>query len=296
MIRKVVIPAAGLGTRFLPATKSTPKEMLPIIDKPVIQYVVEEVIASRIDDILIITGRGKRSIEDHFDASPDLERHLEDTHKETLLKEIRDISSLVDIHYIRQKEPKGLGDALLKAEKYVGGEPFAMLLGDDVITGRVPAIRQLIDDYGRCTAPIIGVEEVPFHECSRYGIVDVARRGGLVPIRALVEKPLVPPSNLAIVGRYVLTPEIFDCLRAVPPGHGGELQLTDGLARLLEERPIYAREIEGKRYDIGDKLGYVKAILDFALARSDLRDGLGEYLATLAAEQTQPLLPVAALH
>jgi UTP--glucose-1-phosphate uridylyltransferase len=295
MIRKVVIPAAGLGTRFLPATKSTPKEMLPIIDKPVIQYVVEEVIASRIDDILIITGRGKRSIEDHFDASPELEHHLEGAHKEMLLKEIRDISSLVDIHYIRQKEPRGLGDALLKAEKYIGGEPFAMLLGDDVITGRVPAIRQLIDDYERCKAPIIGVEEVPLHECSRYGIVDVAKRGRLMPIRALVEKPLVPPSNLAIVGRYVLTPEIFDCLHAVPLGHGGELQLTDGLARLLEDRPMYAREIEGTRYDVGDKLGYVKAILDFALVRSDLRDEVRAYLAVLAPERTQPTQPIPAL-
>ena len=286
MIRKAVIPAAGLGTRFLPATKSMPKEMLPIIDKPVIQYVVEEAIASGIDDIIVITGRGKRAIEDYFDTSPELENHLLSKNKKDLLKKVKDISSLADIHYVRQKEPKGLGDAVLKAEKHVGNEPFAVLLGDDIIVSERPAVKQLIEAFDKVKCSVIGVEEVPLELLSKYGVVEVEQKQeDLFLVKNLVEKPERPPSNLAVSGRYILTPEIFDCIREVKPGYGGEIQLTDALNLLLnlKEQRIYAKKIEGRRYDIGDKLSYVKAIIDFVLEREDLKEEIERYLREIAA-------------
>jgi UTP--glucose-1-phosphate uridylyltransferase len=256
-----------------------PKEMLPIIDKPVIQYVVEEAIASGIDDIIVITGRGKRAIEDYFDASPELENHLLSKNKEDLLREIKDISSLADIHYVRQKEPKGLGDAILKAEKHVGDEPFAVLLGDDIIVSEKPAMNQLIEIFGKVKCSVIGVEEVPSELLSKYGVVEVEQKQeNLFLVKNLVEKPERPPSNLAVSGRYILTPKIFDCTRGVKPGYGGEIQLTDALNLLLKEQRIYAKEIAGRRYDIGDKLSYVKAVIDFALERRDLKGEIEGYL------------------
>lgn len=280
IIRKAVIPAAGLGTRFLPATKSMPKEMLPIIDKPVIQYVVEEAIQSGIEDILIITGRGKRAIEDYFDASPELELYLRKNNKKELVKVVRDISSLADIHYIRQKEPRGLGDAVLKAEKHVGDEPFAVLLGDDIIVGDVPATKQLIEVFSKVNCSVIGVEKIPYDKVYKYGIIDGVRNGELYEVRNLVEKPRPEeaPSNLGIAGRYILTPDIFDCIRETKPGIGGEIQLTDALGLLLQRQKVYAYEIKGKRYDIGNKLEYVKAITDFALEREDLKEVVREYI------------------
>ena len=280
MIRKAVIPAAGLGTRFLPATKSMPKEMLPIIDKPVIQFVVEEAIASGIDDIIIITGRGKRAIEDYFDTSPEIEHHLFQNKKYELLRKVKDISSLADIHYIRQKEPLGLGDAILKAEKHIGNEPFAVLLGDDIIVNKKSAMEQLIECYENADISVIGLEEVPLEMVSKYGIVEVEQQGDLFLVKNLIEKPdkEKAPSNLAVIGRYVLTPEIFDCIKEVNPGYNGEIQLTDALKLLLEEQKIYAKKIEGKRYDIGDQLSYVKAIIDFSLEREDLKNEIGRYL------------------
>jgi len=280
MIGKAVIPAAGLGTRFLPATKSMPKEMLPIIDKPVIQFVVEEAIASGIDDIIIITGRGKRAIEDYFDTSPEIEHHLFQNKKYELLRKVKEISSLADIHYIRQKEPLGLGDAILKAEKHIGNEPFAVLLGDDIIANEKSAIKQLVECYESINCSVIGVEEVPFEKVSKYGIVEVEQQENLFLVKNLIEKPEKEkaPSNLAVIGRYVLTPEIFDCIKEVKPGYNGEIQLTDALKLLLERQEIYAKKIEGRRYDIGDKLSYVQAIIDFSLEREDLKSEIGRYL------------------
>jgi len=280
MIGKAVIPAAGLGTRFLPATKSMPKEMLPIIDKPVIQFVVEEAIASGIDDIIIITGRGKRAIEDYFDTSPEIEHHLFQNKKYELLRKVKEISSLADIHYIRQKEPLGLGDAILKAEKHIGNEPFAVLLGDDIIANEKSAIKQLVECYESVNCSVIGVEEVPFEKVSKYGIVEVEQQENLFLVKNLIEKPEKEkaPSNLAVIGRYVLTPEIFDCIKEVKPGYNGEIQLTDALKLLLERQEIYAKKIEGRRYDIGDKLSYVQAIIDFSLEREDLKSEIGRYL------------------
>ena len=280
-VKKAVIPAAGLGTRFLPATKAMPKEMLPLIDRPVIQYVVEEAIASGIDDILIITGRGKRAIEDYFDDSPELELHLKENGKEKLLKVVQDVSSLADIHYIRQKEPKGLGDAVLRAEKHIGDEPFAVLLGDDIIRNSTPCTRQLIDISGRYDASVLAVEEVPREKISSYGII----RGrefldSLYLLEDIVEKPSVEdaPSNIGAIGRYVFTPEIFDCLKRTAAGVGGEIQLTDAIRMLKEEQEVYAYAFEGKRYDTGDKAGYVQAIIDFALERPSLREGVMSHL------------------
>ncbi len=255
-VRKAVIPAAGLGTRFLPATKSMPKEMLPLIDRPVIQYVVEEAIDSGIDDLIIITGRGKRAIEDYFDDSPELEMHLRDHGKFEALRTIQKISSLVDIHYIRQKEPRGLGDAILRAEKHIGDEPFAVLLGDDIFRNSVPCTKQLVDLYREKERSIIAVEAVPLEDS--------------------VEKPRVEeaPSNIGAIGRYIFTPEIFECLKHTTPGVGGEIQLTDGIRILLQFQEIYAHLFQGKRYDTGDKAGYIKAIIDFALGNHETRDGV----------------------
>ncbi|NMX21050.1 UTP--glucose-1-phosphate uridylyltransferase [ANME-1 cluster archaeon GoMg4] len=298
MIRKAVIPAAGLGTRFLPVTKSMPKEMLPIIDKPIIQFAVEEAIASGIEDIIIITGRGKRAIEDYFDTSPELESHLVQNKKYELLREVKDISSLVDIHYIRQKEPKGLGDAVLKAEKHVGDEPFAVLLGDDIIKcdrGTPCCIKQLMDLFEQYDGdnPIIAVEKVPEEKISDYGIIkikgkeiDLDFRKSVYRIEDIIEKPSLEeaPSNIGTVGRYILTPEIFDCIKETPPGKGNEIQLTDAIRILIEKdkREVYACKFRGRRYDAGDKLGYIKAIVDFALEREDLKEEVMRYLEGLA--------------
>jgi UTP--glucose-1-phosphate uridylyltransferase len=281
MIRKAVIPAAGLGTRFLPATKSMPKEMLPVIDKPIIQFVVEEAIISGIEDIIIVTGRGKRAIEDFFDTSPELESHLLQNEKYELLREVKDISSLADIHYIRQKEPKGLGDAILKAEKHVGDEPFAVLLGDDIIKSEIPCIKQLTNLFEKYNRTIIAVEEVPREKVSSYGII----KGRVVEnsvhlVENIVEKPSLKeaPSNMGAVGRYVLTPEIFDCIKETQPGKGNEIQLTDGIKTMLDKEEVYAYTFKGKRYDAGDKLGYVRAIIDFAMEKEDLKEEIMRYL------------------
>ena len=293
MITKAVIPAAGLGTRFLPVTKSMPKEMLPIIDKPIIQFAVEEAIASGIEDIIIITGRGKRAIEDYFDTSPELESHLVQNKKYELLQELKDISSLVDIHYIRQKEPKGLGDAVLKAEKHIGNEPFAVLLGDDIIKGDTPCIKQLMDVYQKYDNTVIAVEEVK--DVSKYGIIKIKGKEigldkSVYRIEDIIEKPSLEeaPSNIGTVGRYILTPEIFDCIKETAPGKGNEIQLTDAIRNLSLKKKalpkkgdIYAYKFKGKRYDAGDKLGYVKAIVDSALERADLKDDVRRYLEGL---------------
>ena len=292
MITKAVIPAAGLGTRFLPVTKSMPKEMLPVIDKPIIQFAVEEAIASGIEDIIIITARGKRAIEDYFDTSPDLENHLVRNKKYELLKEVKDISSLVDIHYIRQKEPKGLGDAVLKAEKHVGDEPFAVLLGDDIIKcdrDTPCCIKQLMDLFEQCGGdnPIIAVETVPDEKISDYGIIKIRGKEidldkPIYRIEDIIEKPSLEeaPSNIGTVGRYILTPEIFDCIKETPPGKGNEVQLTDAIRMLIrrEKKDVYAYKFRGRRYDAGDKLGYVRAIIDFALERGDLKGEIERYL------------------
>ncbi len=291
MIRKAVIPAAGLGTRFLPATKSMPKEMLPIIDKPIIQFVVEEAIASGIDDIIIITGRGKRAIEDYFDTSPELENHLVKNEKYELLREIKDISSLAEIHYIRQKEPNGLGDAVLKAEKHIGAEPFAVLLGDDIIKAKVPCIKQLMtlfDEYNQHA--VIAVEEVSAEKISDYGILkgrEIA--DSIYRVEDIIEKPSLDeaPSNIGAVGRYILTPKIFECIRKTGQGKGNEIQLTDAIRLLKSEEAVYGYVFEGTRYDAGDKAGYVKAIIDFALERADLKEETGRYLQKIVAELPQ---------
>jgi UTP--glucose-1-phosphate uridylyltransferase len=288
-VRKAVFPAAGLGTRFLPATKAQPKEMLPIVDKPLIQYGVEEVIRSGVQNIIVITGRGKASIEDHFDVSFELEHLLESRGKHDLLSTVRAISDMIDITYVRQKEALGLGHAVLRAKDMVGPEPFAVVLSDDVISGRKPATRQLLEIYEYFGASVVALMEVPKENISAYGVVDaepVEHEGAkdrLFRIRSMVEKPKPAdaPSNLAIIGRYVLTPEIFASLEAINPGSGGEIQLTDGLRHLLRNRPVYGYKFEGTRYDAGDKLGFLKATVEMALEREDLGAEFREYLQTL---------------
>jgi UTP--glucose-1-phosphate uridylyltransferase len=288
-VRKAVFPAAGLGTRFLPATKAQPKEMLPIVDKPIIQYAVEEAMHSGIQNIIIVTGRGKASIEDHFDVSFELEYLLEQRGKKELLSIVRSISDMINVSYVRQKEALGLGHAVLRASELVGDEPFAVVLADDVIEAETPCLRQLLDVHGFFGAPVLAVMEVPRESISSYGAIDaepVAHNGSgdrVYRIRSLVEKPSAKeaPSNLAIIGRYVLTPEIFDSLQAIDPGSGGEIQLTDALRHLLHSRPIYAVRFEGTRYDAGDKLGFLKATVEYALRRSDLGAAFREYLKGL---------------
>ena len=285
-VKKALIPAAGLGTRFLPATKSMPKEMLPIIDTPVIQYVVEEAIASGIDDIIIITGRGKRAIEDYFDDSPELEMHLAKKHDTELLKLVRDVSSLVDIHYVRQKEPNGLGDAVLRAEKHIGDEPFAVLLGDDIIVNDKPCTAQLIDNFEKYGRSTLAVEEVPYEKLSSYGIINgKTLDDSLYILEDIVEKPSpeAAPSNIGAIGRYVFTPEIFDCIRNAGTGFGSEIQLTDGIRLLSKSQMVYACKFKGKRFDTGDRLGYVKAIVDFALKNESLKEDIIEYLGEILA-------------
>ena len=280
-IKKAVIQAAGLGTRFLPATKVQPKEMMPIVDKPVIQFVVEEAIASGIDDIIIITGRGKRTIEDYFDFSPELENHLAHNGKYAQLEEIRAISTLADIHYIRQKEPRGLGDAVLKAEKHIGDDAFAVLLGDDIIKSTVPCTKQLAILYEQYENPILAVERVPEEKISSYGIIKGEPVSySLYRLRDVIEKPTLPeaPSHLGIIGRYVMTADLFDSIKRVPRSARNELQLTDAIRLLLNERPVYAHVLEGARYDAGDKIEYIKAIIDFALDRDDLSREIRQYL------------------
>ncbi len=283
-IRKAIIPAAGMGTRFLPATKAMPKEMLPIIDKPGIQYIVEEAVASGIEDILIVTGKGKRAIEDHFDSSYELEQSLLMKGKLDLLSEVQKPSDLIDIHYIRQKEPRGLGHAIWCARKFIGNEPFAVLLGDDIIQSEVPCLRQMMDVYDEVQSSVLAVKKVPNEEVSRYGIVDPDPSGGngerIIKVRGVVEKPAPDrsPSNVAIIGRYILTPSIFDILETQDVGAGGEIQLTDAIFRLMQQQSVYAYKFEGNRYDTGEKLGYLKTIIDFALERPDLKDEVRAYL------------------
>ena len=284
-IRKAVIPAAGLGTRFLPATKAQPKEMLPIVDKPTIQYIVEEAINSGIEDIVIVTGRNKRAIEDHFDRSMELEAFLEKNAKDELLDLVQDVARMADIYYVRQKEALGLGHAIYSARKFIGNEPFAVLLGDDVIYSEVPALRQMMNHYERYGASIVGVQEVPLQDTSKYGIVDGEKFADrLYRAKNMVEKPRsedAPETRLAIMGRYILNPEIFDILSVLPPGKGGEIQLTDGIRELGRSQEILAYEFEGRRYDVGDKLGFVEATIEYALRRGDLSEELMNYLRVL---------------
>ena len=280
-VKKAIIPAAGLGTRFLPATKAQPKEMLPIVDKPTIQYIIEEAIASGIEEILIITGRNKKCIEDHFDKSIELELELEKKGKEDLLELVRDISGMVDIHYIRQKEPKGLGHAIHCAKTFVGEEPFAVLLGDDVVYSEKPCLKQLIECYNEYNTTILGVQTVPENAVSKYGIINgIHIEDRVYKVKDLVEKPPVEeaPSNVAILGRYIITPYIFDILENTPPGKNGEIQLTDALKTLINNEAMYAYNFEGKRYDVGDKLGFLQATTEFALRKPELRDSFIEYL------------------
>jgi len=282
-VRKAIIPAAGLGTRFLPATKAMPKEMLPIVDKPTIQYIVEEAIASGIEDIIIVTGKGKRAIEDHFDNNFELEENLIKKEKYDLLEKINQ-SSKVDIHYIRQKEPKGLGHAVWCARKFIGNEPFAVLLGDDIVQSEVPSLKQLMDQFDETQASVIGVQTVPDEETHRYGIVDPAMQTGRrYAVNNFVEKPAkgTAPSNLAILGRYVLTPEIFSCLEKQEAGAGGEIQLTDAIQKLNQIQPVFAYDFEGKRYDVGEKLGFITTTIEFALENPEIRDELMAYLEEL---------------
>ena len=282
-VRKAIIPAAGLGTRFLPATKAMPKEMLPIVDKPTIQYIVEEAIASGIEDIIIVTGKGKRAIEDHFDYSFELEENLIQKEKFDLLEKVQ-ASSKVDIHYIRQKEPKGLGHAVWCARKFIGDEPFAVLLGDDIVQSEVPGLKQLIDQYDETHASIIGVQTVPDNETHRYGIVEPSlQTGRRYAVENFVEKPAkgTAPSNLAIMGRYILTPEIFMCLEKQETGAGGEIQLTDAIQQLNKIQRVFAYDFEGKRYDVGEKLGFITTTIEFALQNPEIRDELMAYLEEL---------------
>jgi UTP--glucose-1-phosphate uridylyltransferase len=287
-VRKAVIPVAGFGTRFLPATKATPKEMMPIVDKPIIQYIVEEAVASGIDTIIFVTGRHKRAIEDHFDYAPDLEEALERAGKEELVNLVREVSNLANFIYIRQKEQLGLGHAILTAEPAVGNEPFAVLLGDElIINHEYPGLKQLIDVYKKFGKSVIGTTEVPKEETYKYGIVEgTFIEDNIRLVNYLVEKPESEeaPSTSAIIGRYILTPNIFDALRKTPFGKGGELQLTDALMTLRKDEVIYSKDLEGKRHDTGNKLGYIKAILDFALEREDTKDFMKELILHKAKE------------
>ncbi|MDD4780447.1 MAG: UTP--glucose-1-phosphate uridylyltransferase GalU [Tissierellia bacterium] len=283
-IKKAVIPAAGLGTRFLPATKSIPKEMLPIVDKPTIQYIVEEVIASGIEDILIITGRNKGSIEEHFDRAIELEYNLEQNHKKELLEEVRKISKMINIHTVRQKDPKGLGHAVYCAKSFVGNEPFAVLLGDDVVDSKVPCLKQMIDMYDTYNSTILGVQQVEWENVNKYGIVSGNKiNDNVYTVNDLIEKPDInnAPTNIAILGRYIITPEIFDILENTKKGVGGEIQLTDGLRELANIHEMYAYIFEGRRYDVGSKIGFLEATVDFALKRDDLRESFISYLRRL---------------
>lgn len=284
-VTKAVIPAAGLGTRFLPATKACPKEMLPIVDKPTLQYIIEEAIASGITDILIVTGRSKRAIEDHFDRSPELEINLLENGKDDLLKIVRDISK-INVFYVRQKEPKGLGHAILCAKRFVGNEPFAVLLGDDVVyNDEYPCLKQLMDVYDKTEASVLGCQLVPQEKVSSYGIVDgkPTENPAIYTVNDMVEKPAIDaaPSRMAVLGRYVISPEIFEILEQTKPGKGGEIQLTDALKVLAKQENMTALSFEGRRYDVGDKEGFLEATIEYALRRDDLKDKFIEYLKNL---------------
>ncbi|GGM32032.1 UTP--glucose-1-phosphate uridylyltransferase [Paraliobacillus quinghaiensis] len=286
-VRKAIIPAAGLGTRFLPATKAMPKEMLPIVDKPTIQYIVEEAVASGIEDIIIVTGKGKRAIEDHFDFAPELEQNLKEKNKLDLLHKVEQSSQLADIHYIRQKEPKGLGHAVWCARKFIGDEPFAVLLGDDIVQSDVPCLKQLINEYEETQSSVIGVQQVPYDETHRYGIVDQsAQIGRRYQVNNFVEKPAegTAPSNLAIMGRYIFTPEIFRFLDRQQVGAGGEIQLTDAIQMLNEIQKVYAYDFEGTRHDVGEKLGFVKTTIEFALQNKEIGLDVQRMLQELVEE------------
>jgi UTP--glucose-1-phosphate uridylyltransferase len=290
VIRKAVFPAAGLGTRFLPATKAQPKEMLPLVDKPIIQYGVEEAVQSGISNIILVTGRGKNAIEDHFDVSVELESFLEARGKQQQLAEVRKISNMINFAYVRQGEPLGLGHAVLVTRELVGNEPFAVILGDDVIDAEPPAVKQMTDVFARVGGPVLAVERVSREEISSYGVIDVERDpslpAGVYKVRDLIEKPPPDeaPSDLAIIGRYILTPDIFDSLEATAKDRTGEIQLTNGLRHLLRSRPIYACEIDGVRHDTGNKLGFLKAVVYFALRRPDLSSPFAEYLKSMSVQ------------
>lgn len=286
-IRKAVIPAAGFGTRFLPATKATPKEMLPIVDKPTIQYIVEEAIASGIEDILIISGHAKRAIEDHFDSAPILEAELKAKGKTDLLKMVQETSE-INVHYIRQKHMRGLGDAILCARSFIDNEPFAVLLGDDIVyNDEVPALKQLMDMYNQTGASILGCQEVPREKVSSYGIVSgvATINEQLMKVNDMIEKPSVEeaPSQMAVLGRYIITPDVFEVLQNTAPGKGGEVQLTDALKVMAKRENVYAYNFIGKRYDVGDKLGFLKATVEFALRRDDLSKDFAEYIKEIAS-------------
>lgn len=283
-VRKALFPAAGLGTRFLPITKAIPKEMLPLVDKPLIQYCVEEAIASRIEEVIIVTGMGKTAIEDHFDTSFQLEHLLKEKGKKDLLALVKNTSNLVHFSYTRQKEAKGLGHAVLCGKNLIGNEPFAVFLGDDIIDAEVPCMKQMIDVYNEKGCSVLAVKRVPREDVSCYGVIKGSAVGErLYEIHDMIEKPSVDeaPSDLAIIGRYLLTPEIFDCIEKTPPGRGGEMQLTDAIRRLLDLQPVYALEFEGDRYDAGDKLGFIKANIAFALKRDDIKEGVIDFLKDL---------------
>ncbi|MBT2724001.1 UTP--glucose-1-phosphate uridylyltransferase GalU [Bacillus sp. ISL-46] len=285
-VRKAIIPAAGLGTRFLPATKAMPKEMLPIVDKPTIQYIVEEAVAAGIEDIIIVTGKGKRAIEDHFDNAIELEQNLIEKEKYDLLERVQYATNLADIHYIRQKEPKGLGHAVWSARNFIGNEPFAVLLGDDIVQSETPCLRQLINQYEETFSSVIGVQQVAENETHRYGIIDPSsQEGRRYQVSNFVEKPKqgTAPSNLAIMGRYILTPEIFMFLDRQEKGAGGEIQLTDAIQRLNEIQRVFAYDFEGKRFDVGEKFGFVKTTIEFALQHEDLHDDMLDYLKNLVS-------------
>lgn len=290
-VRKAIIPAAGLGTRFLPATKAQPKEMLPIVDKPTLQYIIEEAVESGIEEILIITGRNKTSIENHFDKSVELELELEAKGKHDLLAEVRKISDMVNIHYIRQKEPKGLGHAIHCAKSFIGNEPFAVMLGDDIVFNQnKPCLKQMIETYDEYKTTILGVQEIEQEDVCKYGIVDGMHiEDRVYKVKGLVEKPEVEdaPSNIAILGRYVINPAIFEILEHTEPGKGGEIQLTDALKVLAQREAMYAYIFEGRRYDVGDKQGFLQATVEFALRREDLRGEFLEYLVKTIEKETK---------
>lgn len=298
-IKKAIIPAAGLGIRFLPATKAQPKEMLPIVDKPTIQFIVEEAVKSGIEEILIVTGRNKRAIEDHFDKSVELELELKKKGKESLLNLVEDISNMVDIHYIRQKEPRGLGHAIYCARTFVGDEPFAVMLGDDVIDAKEPVLKQMMNVYEKFNCSILGVQQVPEDDVDKYGIIDASLiEKDIYKVNNLVEKPKKKdaPSRMGILGRYIITPRIFEILENTKPGAGGEIQLTDALKELLNFEVIYAYNFEGRRYDVGDKLGYLIATVEHALKRDDLKQEFGKYLINLMKNHLKSIEEAAALN
>lgn len=285
-VRKAIIPAAGLGTRFLPATKAQPKEMLPIVDKPTLQYIIEEAVASGIEEVLVIIGRNKNSIQDHFDKSVELELELEKNGKLELLEEVRLISNMVQIHYVRQIEPKGLGHAVLCAKSFIGDEPFAVLLGDDIVYADKPCLGQMIEAYDEYKTSILGVQEVSATEVNKYGIVDGKYiEDRIYKVKGLVEKPAIDeaPSNIAILGRYIINPAIFEILENTKPGKGGEIQLTDALKELATKEAMYAYVFEGRRYDVGDKQGYLEATVEYALRKPELRDGFLKYLKEIVS-------------